>query len=425
MQITQLAFAWLLAASAAAQPYDLILKGGHVIDPKNKIDGPMDVAIAAGKIAAVQPAIDAAQARQVLDVKGLHVTPGLVDLHVHLFATTGLRNAVAGDNSVLPDGFSFRSGTTTMVDAGSAGWRNFESFRHSVIDRAQTKVFALINITGLGMSTDVPEQVPADFQPDQVALVAAKHRDIVVGVKTAHFRKPEWISVDRAVEAGRLANIPVMVDFGSFLVERPYWKLVTERLRPGDISTHCFRGGVPWVDENYRLYDYLLQARARGVKFDVGHGGGSFIFRNAVPAIQQGFYPDAISTDLHAGSMNGTMMDLPTTMSKFLVMGMPLPEVILRTTWNPARIINHPEVGHLTIGAVADVAVLRVAKGDFAYRDAMNGRLRGTQRIFCELTLREGRIVWDLNARSGTDYTELGRKYGLKPGIDVEVPPKN
>jgi dihydroorotase len=414
----------LLAVPAAAQQYDLLLKGGHVIDPRNNIDSLMDVAVTGGRIAAVASAIDASQAKQTIDVRGLYVTPGLVDIHVHLFATTGLKDAWAGDNSVLPDGFSFRTGVTTMVDAGTAGWRNFETFRHTVIDRAQTRVFAMINIAGLGMSTNAAEQVPSEFQPEQVALLAAKHKDVVVGVKSAHYEQPDWISVDRAVEAGKSAGIPVMVDFGSFRQERPYWQLVTEHLRPGDISTHCFRSAVPWVDETNKIYDYLHRARARGVKFDVGHGGGSFVFRNAAPAVTQGFYPDSISTDLHAGSMNAAMMDMTTTMSKFLALGMPLKEVILRSTWNPAQIIRHPEVGHLTVGAFADVAVMRVEKGDFAYADSNGGQLRATQRIMCELTLREGRVAWDWNARTGKDYRTLGPTYGVRPGVDVLVRPK-
>ena len=423
MRTLLLVFA-LLAVSATAQQYDLLLKGGHVIDPKNNIDRIMDVAVSAGKIAAVAADINPSQSKQTIDAKGLFVTPGLVDIHVHLFVTTGLRDVWAGDNSVYPDGFSFRSGVTTMVDAGSAGWRNFENFRYSVIDRAKTRVFALINIAGLGMSTNAAEQVKSEFQPDQVAKMAAKHKDVVVGVKSAHYESPDWMSVDKAVEAGKLANIPVMVDFGFFLKERPYWQLVTEHLRSGDISTHCFRSAVPWVDEKGKLYDYLNRARARGVKFDVGHGGGSFAFRNAAPATKLGFFPDSISTDLHVDSMNAGMMDLPTTMSKFLVMGMPLKEVILRTTWNPAQIIHHPELGSLTVGSVADVAVLNVAKGDFAYGDSNAGQVRGTQRIYCEMTLREGRIAFDWNARAGKDYKTLGPDYGLRPGADFIVIPK-
>lgn len=407
----------------AQAPYDLILKGGRVIDPKNGVDGVMDVAVRDGRIAGVAPHLDATGARRVIDAAGLVVTPGLVDIHTHLFASTGVKDAWAGDNSVYPDGFSFRSGVTTMVDAGSSGWRNFETFRHTVIDRARTRVLAMINIAGLGMLTNIVEQEPSDMRPEEVARLARKHKDIVVGVKTAHYQKPDWTSVDRALEAGQAAGLPVMVDFGYFLPERPFWKLVTERLRPGDIATHMFRALVPWIDESGKVYDYLHRARARGVKFDVGHGGGSFVFRNAVPATRQGFYPDAISTDLHGGSMNGAMMDLPATMSKFLAMGMPLQEVVLRSTWMPAQLIRRPELGHLTAGAAADIALWRTLEGDFGFADVAGGAIRGKRRLLCELTVKDGRTVWDWNARGAADYRALGPSYGVGQGIEVIVPP--
>jgi dihydroorotase len=293
-----------------------------------------------------------------------------------------------------------------------------------VIDRAQTRVFAMLNIVGLGMMTDAPEQNVHDMDAKATAEMAMKHRDVVVGVKSAHYQGPEWVSVDRAVEAGTLAKIPVMVDFGYFREERPYYKLVTERLRPGDISTHMFRGPVPYVDENGKLLDYLKQARTRGVLFDVGHGGGSFVFRNAVPAIQQGFYPDTISTDLHTGSMNGAMMDMLTTMSKILVMGVPLQDVVRQSTANPAKAIQHPELGHLGVGAEADIAVLRVLQGPFRYADGSRGTLEGDRRLTCELTLKGGRVVWDWNARTGTDYRKMSKTYGARPVDKIILPPK-
>jgi dihydroorotase len=414
----------LLILAAQAQTYDLILKNGHVIDPKNNIDSIQDVAISKGRIAAVAPNLDPRSAAKTIDATGLYITPGVVDIHTHLFHTTGLRDAWAGDSSIAPDSFSFRSGVTTMVDAGSAGWRTFETFRHTVIDRVQTRVFALINISGLGMMTDAAEQEKSEFKPEEVARVARKHVDVVVGVKSAHYQKPDWASVDAAVAAGKLANIPVMVDFGWFLPERPYWQLVTQHLRPGDISTHMFRGPVPWIDEHGKIYDYLRQARARGVKFDVGHGNMSLVLRNAVPAIQQGFWPDSISTDLHGESMNRPLIDMPTLLSKFLTLGMPLKEVVLRATWNPAQIIHHPELGHLTAGAVADVAVWRLMEGKFGYADAYGGKIDGHQRLICEMTLRAGEIVWNWNALGAVDYKKLGPGYGIREGIDQIIRPK-
>lgn len=412
-----------LCAGAPQDRYDLLLKGGHVIDPHNGVDGQRDVAVRNGKVASVATSIPVSQADKVIDVAGLYVVPGLVDLHTHLYATTGLRGSWAGDSSVLPDGFSFRTGVTTMVDAGSSGWRNFEDFRYYVIDRATTRVLALLNIVGWGMPTDVPEQNIHDMDPKATAAMAQKHKGIVVGIKSAHYQGPEWVSVERAVEAGTLANIPVMVDFGYFLPERPFYRLVTEKLRPGDMATHMFRAPVPYVGKNGKLLGYLETARKRGVKFDVGHGGGSFVFRNAAPSIQQGFYPDSISTDLHTGSMNGGMMDMVTTMSKILVLGVPLKEVIRQSTINPAVNIKHPELGHLSEGAVADIAVLNLMNAKFAYTDAAGGRAEGSQRLFCELTLKDGKVVWDWNSRAAQDYRKLGDRYGMRE-VDHIVLPK-
>jgi len=387
--------------------FDLLLAGGRVIDPQSGIDAPMDVAIQAGRVARVAARIDRGQARRVIDVAGLYVTPGLIDLHVHVFHTTGVRDAWAGDNSIQPDVLGFRTGVTTMCDAGSAGWRNFEDFRRTVIDRVKTRVLAFVNIAGLGMTLDQAEQ--ADFDPAAVARVARLHRDVVVGVKSAHYRKPDWDSVDAAVRAGTLAGIPVMVDFGNFRPERPYWRLIGERLRPGDISTHMFRGPVPWVDAQGKLYDYLLRARRRGVLFDVGHGGGSFTWRVAVPMMKAGFVPDSISTDLHISSMNAGMKDMLNVMSKFLNMGMSLDDVIVRSTWHPAREIKREEYGHLTPGATADISVLSLQKGNFGFVDVNGARMKGSQRLVCEVTVHDGRVVYDLNGITREDWDKLGR----------------
>ncbi len=373
------------------------------------------MAITGGKVSAVG---DNLQGRKTIDVKGLLVTPGLIDIHVHLFHTTGQRDAWAGDNSIPPDTLSFRTGVTTMADAGSAGWRNFETFRHTVIDRVQTRVFAFINIAGLGMMTDIAEQ--GDFDPKAVAALARKHRDVVVGVKSAHYQKPDWLSVDSALDAGRAANIPIMVDFGYFHIERPFWQLVTERLRPGDIATHMFRGPVPYTSTGY-----LQTARRRGVLFDVGHGGGSFVFRNAAASVKAGFLPDSISTDLHTGSMNGSMMDMPTTMGKLMALGVPLAEVIKESTWNPARILRHEELGHLSVGAPADIAVWTLQQGEFGFQDFAGGGVKARERLVCEMTFREGRIVWNYNARGAVDWRQLPAAYGIREGIDkIVAPPK-
>jgi dihydroorotase len=413
----------LLSPLAFGQEFDLVLRGGRVVDPRNGRDGIFDVAIRGGKIAAIEAAIDAKRASKSVDVKGLMVTPGLIDIHAHVFYTAGNPGAWAGDLSVQPDAHSFRTGVTTMVDAGSSGWRNFEFFRTTVIDRAKTRVLAMVNIAGFGMVSDLTEQ--GDFDPHAVARLAAKHKDVIVGVKSAHYQKPDWDSVDDAVLAGTKAKIPVMVDFGYFLPERPYYELVGKHLRPGDISTHMFRGPVPFVDKEGKLYPYLVEARKRGIKFDVGHGGGSFVLRNASGSIKNGFYPDTISSDLHTGSMNGAFMDLPALMSKLMALGLPLKEAVRATTSTPAEIIQRTELGHLGVGAVADVALLRVMEGEFGYWDSNKGRVPGKERLFCEMTLKGGEVAWDWNGRMGVDFRTLGEIYGIRPKVDsIVVPPQ-
>ncbi len=403
--------------------FDLLLRGGHVIDPKNGIDAVKDVAVAAGKIAAVDGAIPPAQAASVLDLSGLYVVPGLVDIHVHLYATAGNRDAWAGDDSILPDGFSFRSGVTTMVDAGSAGWRNFEDFRFRVLDRAATRTYAFVNIVGLGMASIEAEQNIYDMDPRRTADLARRHAHKIVGIKTAHYQLPDWVSVERSLEAGALSGLPVMVDFGYFRRERPYYELVGRKLRAGDVSTHCFRGPVPCVGADGKVLPYLFDARRRGVRFDVGHGGGSFVFANAVPCVRQGFYPDTISTDLHCLSMNLGMLDMTTTISKFLALGMPLCDVIRTSTVAAGEAIGHPEHGHLSVGAAADVAVLSLLRGSFGFRDSFGGTVAGDRRLFCELTLKDGQAVWDWNGRAGVDYRQMGDTVGIRPGEERVMPP--
>jgi dihydroorotase len=201
-----------------------------------------------------------------------------------------------------------------------------------------------------------------------------------------------------------MADIPVMVDFGSFTAERPFEELVTKRLRPGDMYTHMYLGSVPMLDANGKLRPYLHEARKRGVKFDVGHGGGSFLWKQAIPAIQQGWIPDSISTDLHITSMNAGMKDMTNVMSKILSQGVSIYDVVKMSTWHPAQQIKRPEFGHLSVGAVADVAVLGIERGDFGFIDVRNGLFKGNQKIVAEMTLQEGRIAWDLNARAAQDW---------------------
>ena len=418
MKTIHFIIALMIATGAlhADAPYDLLLKGGHVIDPKNNLNTTMDVAMKNGKVARVAPAIDPVEARRSVDVSGFYVTPGLVDIHVHVYAGTGMRGAYSGDNSVYPDGHCFRSGVTTVVDVGSSGWRNFEDFKDRIIDRQRTRILAMLNIVGKGMGGGAIEQNTDDMDAKATAEMAGKYPDTIVGIKTAHYRAPDWIAVDRAVEAGRLANIPVMVDFGTFTDERPFEELVTKRLRPGDMYTHMYLGRVPMLDANGKLRPYLHEARKRGVKFDVGHGGGSFLWKQAVPAIDQGWVPDSISTDLHIGSMNRGMKDMTNVMSKILNRGISLYDVVKMSTWNPAQQIKRLEFGHLSVGAPADVAVLRVDRGEFGFLDVRNGRLEGDKKITAEMTIHGGRIAWDVNARASLDWTDFYRSRQRRRG---------
>ncbi len=386
-------------------------RGGHVIDPKNGLNAPRDVAIAAGKIARVATGIPPSHARRVADVSGLYVVPGLIDIHVHVYAGTGVKGVIAGDQSVYPDGFSFRSGVTTMVDAGSAGWRNFLDFRQRVVERARTRVLAFLNIAAGGMGPE-GEDDPKLLDAEAAAKTAREHRDLIVGFKTAHYAGPGWLSIDRVVQAGKLADLPVMVDFGYLDAQRNLKTLLTEKLRPGDIYTHCYSGHREELLEDGKLNPVMKAGRQRGVLFDLGHGAGSFFWYVAVPAFQEKFYPHTISTDLHTGSMNAGMKDLPNVMSKVLNLGVPLADVVRMVTWDAARAIRRPELGHLDVGAEADVTVLRLDRGRFGFLDSAGARMMGTQLLVAELTIRRGRVEWDLNGRAAQDWTSFPYKKG-------------
>jgi len=417
-----------LSGTAAGEEYDLLLRGGHVIDPKNKVSGRRDVAIRRNRIAAVAPNIDPASASQTVDVAGLYVTPGLIDPHVHVYAGTGERNSYAGDLSVYPDGFTFRSGVTTVADAGCAGWRNFEDFKSKIIDRSRTRVVAFLNIVGAGMRGANFEQNLNDMQAKPTADMALRHKEVIVGIKTAHYNGPEFAPVERSVEAGTVAEIPVMVDFGRDFPQRRLEELLATKLRAGDIYTHVYSGLRRELTAEGRPNPGLAIGRRRGVLFDVGHGGGSFAWRVAVPIVKEGFLPDTISTDLHTGSMNAGMKDMLNVMSKFLALGLSVDDVIVCSTWNAARALKREQLGHLSVGAPADVAVLKLERGDFGFVDSFGARMRGTQRLECEMTLRDGRIVYDLNGLSRPDWTTLpndekGGGKGKEKGKSGAFPP--
>jgi dihydroorotase len=410
LPLTALVLAWFGVAPAAV-PYDLLLRGGHVIDPRNRISAVHDVAIRGGRIAAVAPRIDAASALKTVDVTGLYVTPGLVDIHVHVFAGTGERRSYAGDNSVYPDGFTLRSGVTTVADAGCAGWRNFEELKARIIDRSRTRVLAFLNIVGNGMRGVRFEQDLNDMDPRRAAEMAQRHKGLIVGIKTAHYMGRDFAAVDRALAAGEIAGIPIMVDFGRVAPQKSLAELLGKKLRPGDIYTHVYSGLRGELDPSGHANPALLEGRRRGVNLDVGHGAASFTWRVAVPIVQEGVLPDSISTDLSNNSMVMSARDMLSVMNKFLALGISVDDVILRSTWNPACEIGQKQLGNLSVGSPADVAVLRLEHGEFGYLDAYAARLSARTRLTCEMTLRDGKIVFELNGLSRPDWTTLPPGY--------------
>jgi dihydroorotase len=411
--IVFLSLAASFAVARQQAQYDLLIQGGHVVDAKDGLSAVRDVAIRDGRIAAVAEHIDPASALKTVSAKGLYVTPGLIDIHVHVYASTGEAHSYAGDNSVFPDGFTFRVGVTTVADAGCAGYKNFEDFKEHVIDRSKTRVLAFLNIVGAGMRGPKYENNLADMEPQPAAEMAKKYPGLIIGIKTAHYAGPEWTPVEHAVEAGTLAKIPVMVDFGTNHPERPITVLLEQKLRPGDIYTHCYSGLRNELDVSGHVNQGMIEGRKRGVIFDVGHGGGSFAWRIAVPMTKQGFWPDSISTDLHISAMNSGMKDILNVMDKFLALGMSVDDVIARSTWNPAKEIHHDELGNLSVGSPADVAVLRIERGHYGFTDMYGARMDGDRKFLCEMTVRNGKVVYDLNGISRPEWNKLPHDYKM------------
>ena len=392
-----------LGASLAAQDIDILLKGGHVIDPKNNIDSRMDIAIANGKILKVAADISSAGAKKVIDAEGLYVTPGLIDLHTHVFV--GSKDGFAdGFSSLSPDDITFKAGITTVVDAGTSGWRNFPLFRKQVIDRSQTRILAFLNIAGSGMTGFPTEEDINDMDPRMTALVIQQYPDIIVGVKVGHYRGSEWAPLDRAIEAGRIANVPLILE--CHLPNLPL-EGILERMRPGDIYTHTFCTAVDRtciLDDNGTVRPYVLEALKKGIRFDVGHGGGMFHFSVAIPAFKQGILPNSFGSDLHRFSMNSGMKNMLDIMSKYLNIGMTIQDIIFRATWNSANSIKRPDLGQLSEGADADIAILSVKKGSFGFVDASGASMTGDRKFEAEMTIRAGKIVWDLNGLAAHDW---------------------
>jgi dihydroorotase len=423
-----------VVVSAQVPHYDLLLKGGHVIDPANHIDEVRDVAVFQGKIAAVEKNIPSEQAGKVVDASKLYVTPGLIDIHYHIghggaplnwFALEARAHALPLG---IPADLALESGVTTIVDAGTAGAETFLVEKEEVIDKAKVRVLAFLNIVANGMNGGL-EQSLDEMDSKLCAATIKKYPDLIVGVKTAHYWTQEpwdaehvpWAAVDRAVECGTLANVPVMFDFWP-RPERTYEDLILKKMRPGDIHTHVFAQQFPIILADGKINPIMAEARARGVIFDVGHGSGSFWFRNAVPAEKQGFIPDSISTDLHTG--NYTVVSMNNVMSKFLAMGVPLDDVIRRSTVNPATEIHRAELGTLSIGKDADIAVLEVLKGRFGYIDCGVAKMDGNVRLTTRMTIRAGRILYDPSGLSMVEWEKARPQYFTTPDRGNSLPAK-
>jgi dihydroorotase len=387
--------------------FDLLLKGGHVVDAANHIDGIMDVGIAGRVIGAVAENIPESDGQRVIDASGMYVSPGLIDMHAHCTGFSG---------AMFPEEMCFPYGVTTMVDCGGSGWRTFDEFNKNVVSKSQVRVFALLNIVGQGMEGDVEQDIE-DMDAELTAAKIRQRSDIIVGVKVAHFQGRGWESVDRGVEAARLSDTFCLVDQNA-KPTRPFGEMLLKHLRPGDGVTHCFGYGKPMIGNDGKVKNDYIEARKKGIKFDVGHGNNSFSFSMAVPALEQGFPPDTISTDMHRMSLHTSRATMTEVMSKFVAMGMPIPEVIARSTWEPAKWINHRELGTLTPGAPADVTVLEFQDRKAGLSDSgpTGYRVMRTEgRLINQLTIKDGAVKYDWDGLSKDDWSET-------PKTDYDIP---
>ena len=360
---------------------DVILKGGRIIDPANGRDEITDIGFGDGKVAALGSDLPL-RGQQVVDARGLLIVPGLIDLHTHVYWGG---TALGVDASRVAQ----RSGTTTFVDAGSAGPGNFPGFRRHVIEPSPLRILPYLNVSFPGIfafSAAVMVGESADLRlidPRESVRVINANRDLIVGVKVRVGRNASGDSgvapLDMALEVAGEVGLPVM----AHLDHPPPSRLdVLSRLRPGDVITHCFRPfpNAP-VRADGQIFEEVVEARRRGVVFDIGHGGGSFGFRTAERMLEAGFMPDVISSDVHALSIDGPAFDQLVTMSKFLALGVGLGPVVAAGTALPARVLGREDLGHLAVGAAGDASVLELVEGEFEYRDVLGEVRRGRQRL--------------------------------------------
>jgi dihydroorotase len=396
--------ALVITMNGIAQQYDLLIKNGHVIDRKNNIDKVEDVAVANGLIAKVSNNIPVAESKKVIDATGLYVVPGLIDMHTHVFVGSKANAFADGVNSVAADDFTFRSGVTTVVDAGTSGWQNFSLFKEQVIDKTQTRILAFLNIYGQGLSTGQAVDNTSNINIDSGVSTVQRYKNIIVGLRIGHYDGSDWTPFNSALEAATKTNTPLFVE-----CHLPKFSLQDQlsKMRSGDIITHSYEQipeRMPVVDSTGKLEPFVADAQKRGVLFDVGHGGAGFWYSQAVPAFQQGLAPNTFGTDMHRFSVNAGMKSMLNVMSKYMAIGMSLQDVVLRATCNAAKAIHHEELGNLSEGTVADIAILSLLNGKFGFVDAGGYRLDGDKKLEAELTVRAGKIVWDLNGLSAKPF---------------------
>ena len=378
--------------------YDLLLKNGNLIDPLNKIDGSFDVAISNSKIAKIAKSIDQNASKSVIDATGMIICPGLIDLHAHCYGYFA---------SIFPDEMCLPFGTTTMLDAGGSGWKTFDDMNEKVVSKSITRVLSLLNIVGSGMITD-KEQVVSDMDPISTAAKINERKDLLVGVKVAHFEANSWEAIERGRKAAEISDTFIMVDQNP-IKGRSMKELLLNHMVSGDVLTHMYAWGKPIINEKGDVEDFFLKARENGILFDLGHGAGSFSFSMAKPAIDQGFYPDTISTDHHRSSLLSNHSNMPNCMSKMLNLGIPLQLIIEKSTLSPSRVLGLPELGHLGEGSEADVAILKIVDGEFGLIDnglTGNRKFNASSIIENQLTIKGGNIVWDKNGLSFSNYED-------------------
>jgi len=373
-------------------PFDLVLRGGRVIDPSQKLDTVTDVAFSAGKVAMVGNALKADPTTDVRDVSGYIVTPGLIDLHTHVYW---------GGTSLGIDAEEFcrTSGVTTAIDTGSAGPGNFAGFRKHVIEPSEVRILAYLHVSHAGIygyshrvMVGESEEIRM-MNPIDAVEVAENNRDLIVGIKVRVGRNSSGTSgivpLEIALEVAQEVGMPLMAHIDH---PPPSYEEVVARLRPGDVLTHAFRPfpNSPATAQG-TVKKVVLEARERGVLFDIGHGKGSFAFKTARAMLANGFYPDTISSDVHILCINGPAFDQVTTMSKFLCMGMPLPDVVKASTVNAAMALRRPELGSLKPGSVGDATLISIREGKFDYVDVVGEHLTGNRKIVSEGVVIGGR----------------------------------